>query len=135
MPRTVNPIKKIKVKGSLKQGKSAREALREAGYSQGHINRSTANKIVKDSISEISKELKAKDITYDLVIKRLDEDRELARNKRDIATMKACDELLGKYIAMFTDKQEIKQTIEQPTNDDITRTREALNLLNKDRLS
>jgi len=111
MPLTVSPIKKAIVKRALKQGKSARQALRECNYSEGHIRRSTKNKIVRDSMNEIMEELKAKDVTVDLVIRRLNEDRELALSKKDYATATRVDELLGKYLAMFTDRQQTEVNI------------------------
>ena len=105
MPKNIDPIKQQIVETALKQGDSARKALTKAHYSEGHIMRSTKNKIVKDSRENIMKELRAADITPELLINRLNEDRELARRKGDISTMTRVDELLGKFITMFSDRQ------------------------------
>ncbi len=67
--------------------------------------------VVKCSQAEIIAELRAKDITVDLVIKRLNQDRDLAISKQDYATATKVDELLGKYLAMFTEKQQIDANI------------------------
>lgn len=119
MPRTVNPIKKAKVKASLLKGNSARQALKDANYGRGHIRRSTTNKIVRDSINEILQEFKESDLTVQLVLKNLFQDRQLALNKNDLSNVVRVDELLGKYLSMFTDKieQKVKSslTIEQRT--------------------
>ena len=56
MPRTINPFRRQIVKENLSQGKSACEALRQANYSEGHIRRSTRNRIVKDSLQELLNE-------------------------------------------------------------------------------
>ena len=104
MPLTVSPIKKAIVKRALKAGKSAREALKEANYAPSAIRQSTYNPVVKQSIEEIVQELKAIDITPDLIIQRLNQDRELALLKGDFSTATRVDELLGKYIAMFSDR-------------------------------
>jgi hypothetical protein len=111
MPCTINPIKKLKVYKALKQGKSARQSLKEAGYSQATISHSTKNKVVKDSNEKIMQEVLAKDVTIDLVIKQLYEDRDLAKAKGDMATMTRVDELLGKFLAMFTDKKQIDANV------------------------
>ena len=111
MARTVDPIKQQKVETAMKRGESAKDALLQAGYTIKTAIRSTANKSVKISQDNIMRELKASDVTIDLVIKNLNEDRELARKKHDISTMSRCDELLGKYLAMFTDKQKVDTTL------------------------
>jgi hypothetical protein len=40
-------------------------------------------------------------VNVELIIHNLNEDRNLAAQKGDIATMTRVDELLGKYLAMF----------------------------------
>ena len=112
MPKTINPIRKAKVKQALKQGKSARQALKEANYAPETIKRSTANKSVKVSMDELKQEFSESDITIKLVINNLIEDRKWARKKGDFSTVVRVDELLGKYLAMFTDKAEVKDTTE-----------------------
>jgi phage terminase small subunit len=64
---------------------------------------------------ELDRELSKVNITEIVnerqVILNLLEDRELARQKNDVSAMARCDELLGKYLAMFTDRQAVKQDI------------------------
>jgi transposase len=126
MPKKINKLKKEKVKQALLQGKSIRQALRFAGYSEGTVHgnaNSNTNRLVKACMEEIMTELKAKDVTVDVVIQRLNEDRELARKKGDISTMTRVDELLGKYLAMFTDRQEIAQVESQEAQWSLERVR------------
>lgn len=104
MPKTVNPIRKAKVKQSLLNNKSARQALKDNGYSNAVAHKSTTNAVVKVCMKEILSEIKESDITIIRILRNIIEDRELARLKNDIGTMKECDALLGKYLAMFTDK-------------------------------
>ena len=103
MPKYINSIKKDIVKQAIKQGKSYKQALLQAGYSEGHARRSTKNKIVKDIMLEIKSELKTSDITPEMVLRRLDEDRARAIHKGDIASAIRTSELLGKYLALWKD--------------------------------
>ena len=105
MPLTVSPIKKAIVKRALKQGKSARQALKEANYSPGIISRSTANVAVKDSIEEITNELKASDLTPDMIVNGLNDIRTLCitGNKKDLSSAVRIHELWGKYLKMWAD--------------------------------
>ena len=110
MARTINPIRKEKVKQEYKRnGGNAYKALKAGGLAESTAKHSVMKKntllnIVK---AEILQELKESDITAEMVINRLNEDKQLAIAKKDIATAVRVDELLGRYIAMFTDKQQI----------------------------
>ena len=103
MPKTINPIKQSRVTKALKEGKSARQALREGGYKENSIHHSTDMGVVKRGMDIIMTELKEQDVNIELVIHNLNQDRNLAQAKGDIATMTRVDELLGKYLAMFKD--------------------------------
>jgi len=105
----INKVRKAKVKSALKQGKSARQALREAGYSEAAVSHSTHNSVVKHSTAEIIEELRASEVTADLVIMRVNQARDLALAKGDITSVLRADELLGKYIALWTDKKVVDQ--------------------------
>ena len=86
------------------KGKSGKEVLIYAGLSKKTASHEVGrNATLKYVDAEIVNELKQADVTVQLVISRLNEDRELAKKKWDIATMTRVDELLGKYIAMFKD--------------------------------
>lgn len=106
--RTIDPIQVEKAKQSKYKGNSDAQALRDAGQSESTAlhNVGPDNKLLKTVKNEIIQELLAKDVNINLIIKRLNEDRELARLKGDISTMTRTDELMGKHIAMFTDKTE-----------------------------
>ncbi len=129
MPRNINPIRKALLKKSLKKGNSQAQALRDAGFAN-----STAHSRVGDCVSlkivknEIAQELKHSDITPDLIIKHFEEDRTLALAKKDYATATRVDELMGKSIAMLTDRQDVTQTIvvKQEEKDELLRLRGGL---------
>ena len=112
MPRTLNPIRKALVKKSLLKGKPIREALKDGGYSEayqrGH-NNGTTNPVVKSCQEEIERDIK-KEITVETVLKQLTYIQSLAIQDKDFSTATRCEELKGKWLAMFTDKQEISQT-------------------------
>jgi phage terminase small subunit len=93
------------------------KAALEAGYSEtsAHV---TATKLLKqEAIRDRIVELQAENmrrnlITVDKVLADLEHDKLLAREARQYSVAKACTELQGKYLAMFTDN--INQTTEQP---------------------
>lgn len=112
MPKITNPVTLEKIRKGLLQGKPDNQVLIEAGLSEKTANhrakKCKALIIVKNCIAE---KLKKSDITIERVINNLNEDRELAKAKQDIATMKECDVWLGKYLAMFTDRIKSDVTI------------------------
>ena len=111
MPCTINPIRKARVKQSLLKGNSIATALKDGGYAPGTQrgkNNSTTTPVVKVCMEEIMRDLKESDITVEYVLNNLKEDRDLAKAKGDFATATRCDELYGKFLAMFTDKVQIK---------------------------
>ena len=116
MPKSINPIRKAKVKQSLLKGNSIANALRFAGYAPGTVrgkNNSTTTPVVKVCMDEIQRDLKEKDITIEYVLNNLKEDRELALKKGDFSTVVRVDELLGKYLAMFTERINIKSEFKE----------------------
>ena len=65
MPRTVNPVKRLLLKKSLREGKGINQSLRDANYSEGTIrghNNSTSNIVVRSCVKEIEQELNDKEI-------------------------------------------------------------------------
>ena len=130
MPIAINPIKKDLVKRSIMQGKSFRQSALDAGYAPSSANNATNLASVKQCIAEIDKSFKASDITPELVLSRLDHDYQTAKDKGDLATATRINELLGKYLALFTDKQQIDQHItSQEDKDILARHRDRLGLL------
>ena len=99
-----NINKKLIVKEEIKKGKSARQALKAAKYSEGHIRRSTKNRIVKDSLKELREEFDVTAVTVDFVVKNFMKAMQMALEKGDISNYNRANESLGRYLAMFTDK-------------------------------
>ena len=111
MPKTVNPIRKKIVKTALKRGESAREALRQANYGKGPIGRSTANKVVKDSMKEILEEYDTKDVNTEFVLKHLLNLIKTSSDSDDRSNYNRAVESLGRHLAMFTDKKEVETKV------------------------
>jgi len=103
----INKVRQQLVKMNLKAGKSARQALKDAGYKNSTAHKSTYNKVVKVSMDEINKEFKASELKAEDILNNLNYIKELAINKGDLATATRCEELKGKYLAMFTDKAQV----------------------------
>jgi hypothetical protein len=102
--RALNPIRKAKVKASLLDGRSIRQSLKDAGYSErtahGNAN-ATDNRLVRTCMEEIAQEFKLSDITAESVLKEIEEARLLALKSGDLATVCRCSELKGKYLALW----------------------------------
>ena len=107
----MDTIKQHKVTQAILKGCSARQALKNAGYAPATISHSTHNKVVKESIKAVLAKIQKKDITVEYVLNNLYEDRQLSLKKKDYSTVVKTDELLGKYLAMFTDRQQIDMRV------------------------
>ena len=108
----MNKVRKTKVKriaNSLKQGKTYTQAMIDEGYSKVTTVRGKGNKVIQEALKQINAELRACDVTADLVIQRLNEDRRLAKKKGDIASMIQADKLLGQFIAIFSQNYNIRE--------------------------
>ena len=112
MARQIDKIKYQRYKSNRLQGLSKCQSLKNAGYKDTTATRcqNTLN-LVKLGEAEIRQELKESDITPQFIIKRLNEDRQAAIESGDIANRVKVDELLGKYIAMFTERREINAVV------------------------
>jgi hypothetical protein len=73
MPKTINPVNKAGVLNDLKRGLTTAQALRNNGYAETTITRSTTLKVVKQCKEEIMAELKAKDLNADYFINKVEE--------------------------------------------------------------
>ncbi len=78
------------------------------------------NKSVKICQEEIVEDIKKK-ITIEYVLKELDRVAKLAEKSDDFSSVIRAKELLGKWLAMFTDKQEISQTEKEDNQFSISR--------------
>lgn len=110
MPATLNPIRKHLIKKSLLKGSSQAKAMLDAGLSKAtaYHNSGKDNKLLNTVKAEIERDI-TKEITVKSVLESLKHIQELAIQKNDFSTAARCEELCGKWLAMFTDKQEISQ--------------------------
>ena len=118
MANTVSKIKVRKVKNGLLQGKTAKQAMLDAGYKEttaGH-NISPYNKLLQTVHAEIEREFKLSDVTVEQVIKEIDTIRLLAEKQGDLSTAGRMSELKGRWLAMFTDRKVIDAKV--ITNED-----------------
>ena len=106
MPATLNPVRKALLKQNLlNPKKSIRQALKDSGYTDSTAHKSSVNASVKVCMQEIQDDIKKK-ITVEKVLKGLEQIREKAYQDKDYSTATRCEELQGKYLAMFTDRRE-----------------------------
>ncbi len=113
MPATINPIRKALLKQNIIKNKGTKieQSMIDAGYAPATAHKTTANKVVKVIQAEIVEDIK-KTITIDYVLAKLKHFVDYAKNDADKIR---ATELLGKWQAMFTDKQEVS-TIEKEDN-------------------
>ena len=105
MSKTIDIIKYNKLKLNRLKSIDKKNSLLNAGFSKATAEHHSGDmSVLKRVDEEILREFKANEISIDMVLKRLNEDRLLAQQKGDISTMVRCDELLGKYLAMFSDR-------------------------------
>ena len=105
MPSTINPIRKALVKKSLLEGVDAKNAQLQAGYSKSYAHNSTNNICVKICQEEILRDIK-KQITVEYILSELNRIAKLAEDDKDYSAVIRAKELLGRWLAMFTDKVE-----------------------------
>ena len=105
MPKITNPVIRAKLKNALIEGKSPRKAALIAGLAPNTAHTATKRQIVKDCIKEISLELRASDLTPDIVIDGLNDIRKLCikGKKKDLSSAVRIHELYGKYLKMWAD--------------------------------
>jgi phage terminase small subunit len=107
----------------------------EAGYSEGSA-KNTATKLLRrpDIIARIqelhSQNMSRSNINPDTVLANIVHDRELARGKNDFSSALRADELLGKFLCLFTDKHSIvTEQTKQQTQEQSERTKEMAAML------
>ena len=130
MAKQIDPIKKERYKRARMEGKAKSRALLEAGYSKATaLHHQDELGVVKCVEAEIREEFKKEDITEEYVLKNLKKLAETSILKSDQIR---ANELLGKYLAMFTDKFESK-VISSEKQDLLTKLAQSL-LLNKENI-
>src|SRR3990167_564711 len=109
MPCKINPIRKALLKKNLLEypEKSIAENLISAGYApKSAIGKSGAMTVVKVCQKEIVADIK-KQITVESVLKSIQNIKSLAIADKDFSTATRCDELCGRWLAMWRDRLEI----------------------------
>ena len=108
MPCTINPIRKALLKKNLllHPERSIEKNMISAGYSPNTAQKSGGNKVVKVSQAEILVDIK-KQITVESVLKSIQNIKSLAIADKDFSTATRCDELCGRWLAMWRDRLEI----------------------------
>ena len=106
MSKSINIVKKNIVKNSILNGKSGRESMLLAGYSKSAANQLKNMGVYNCIMKEIEEEFKISNVTIDSVLKSIEAIKQMSIEHKDYSTALRADELKGKYLAMFTDKQE-----------------------------
>lgn len=92
----------------------AGESAEAAGYSPASARNTATDLLKKSEVQQRIRELHSQNmqrnmITVDKVLADLEHDKLMAREKSDIASAIRADELQGKYLALFIDRQEIDE--------------------------
>ena len=112
MPAKINPIRKALIKKEyLRTGGNGYKSLKAGGLSESTArHRVRANNTLLNVVkAEIENDIQKK-INVNYVLSELERIKSLAEANKDFSTATRNMELLGKYLAMFTDKQEISQS-------------------------
>ena len=104
-----NLARKAKLKKELMKGLSYKRAMLNAGFAPSTAHNPHQAKVVQQCKAEIEQDIK-KRITVDSVLKGLEHIQKLATEAEDFSTATRCEELKGKWLAMFTDKTEISES-------------------------
>jgi len=109
---------------------AAKSAI-EAGYSELSARNTATDLLKKPQVQQRIRELHAANmvrynVTGDKVLADLEHDKLLARQKGDIASAIRADELQGKWLAMFVDRQMVDEPVQREL--DAQETEEAAEL-------
>ena len=113
----INKTKKLMVKQSILKGKSYKQAVLDAGYAPASAHNATQLGVVKQCIDEIEASIRDK-VTVDYVLSKLLKEVETAKKSSD--RIQATTQL-GKYLAMFTEKKEVLNKIDDDKQESITK--------------
>jgi len=108
MSKTINPIKKAKVKQARLEGKSKKQAVIDAGYSENSAINAYRLSVVKCCDEEIARSMEAQGIDEKAIIAGLKKEALTGKNSSDRTIAWSW---LGKYKAMFTDKVKSEGTL------------------------
>jgi hypothetical protein len=101
----IDTLKALKYKVARLEGKSIKQGLKDAGYSDATASHSSLNAVVKRSEPELAAMIKSSDITVDWVVNRLTQ--ELVAPDAKASDRIRVSELLGKYLNMFRDNTSV----------------------------
>ena len=108
MARGINPFRRAIVKQSILNGNPGYKALMDAGYKETTAKHHLKTTPVYNSVmQEILTEFKLNELTVETVLCNLEVIKQFAIEKQDYSTAKDCEIWKGKYLSMFTDKQQI----------------------------
>jgi hypothetical protein len=90
-----------------------------AGYSESSARNAGTRLLrspeVQKRILELHEENCGKQfVTEETVLANISHDREMAREKKDFATAAKCDELMGKFLCMFSEKFKLVNEVAPP---------------------
>ncbi len=85
-----------------------KKAALDAGYAPSSARNATQLQSVQQCRREIAASFRRETITVDYVLAELERAKNLAEKKEDIASYVRVCELLGKYLAMFTERQQVQ---------------------------
>lgn len=123
MPSKINPIRKRIVKRELKKGRDAKGAMLKANYAPMTAHNATKTVVVKTCQAEILAEFDKSKITPEYVLKEIERLKVMAMEKGDLSNFSRGVEMLGRYLALFTDKKEIKDVTKDELWDEFQRYR------------
>ena len=101
----INKIKARRLKKGLLEGKSYKQAMISAGYAETTGRAATKTTVLQRQLKAIEEEFKLSDITPEYVIGKLTREAEQAIKSSDRTAALA---LLGKYLALFSDRLTVK---------------------------
>ena len=120
----LTPKQQLFIKESLIDLNATQSAIR-AGYSKKNADKIGSELLGKTRIKEaieksLTKRTDKLDITAEYVLNSLKEVAEASKARNDSAGANRSLELLGKYLKLFTDKQEIDATIDTTIKVELT---------------
>ena len=115
MPKAINEIRRCKLKKAVMQGKSYRQALKEAGYSRATYHSHIADsKVLKSVKEEIKAEMRLSELTADKLLNDFELAKTLSLKEKDYSNYNRACEAEARMGGYFKDKSEI--TTKQDVN-------------------
>jgi len=125
----IDKLKKIKVKKSLKEGRTAKDAMLDANYAPATAHNATQKRVVQECQNEIAKELKAQDYTAEVLIAKTESIIKNAQDKGDITNQHRGVENIARFVGIdkpSTQNINVYQVAESLNKDNRILTKQAL---------